>query len=175
LSAKRNAFFDDMNYLHADCTALFVHEAPELSQLPAEERQAVEKHLRFARSLQIETRILGGGDIAKTVVEFARGNQVTQIFVTHAQVRLLELRRRNFTEKIVRLVQDLQLGTQMLWLPDTRSSQTFVESVGEIVERWAAGIELKVPLRLRKLLILQIGNVAQTPKLAEARYTAGTR
>ena len=28
------------DYLHADCTALFVHQAPELSQLPGEERQA---------------------------------------------------------------------------------------------------------------------------------------
>jgi two-component system sensor histidine kinase KdpD len=98
------------DYLHADCTALFVHQTPELSQLPAEERQAVEKHLRFARSLQIETRILGGTDIAKTVVEFARHNQITQIFVAHAQVSLLErLRRKNFTEEIVRLAQDLQV------------------------------------------------------------------
>jgi hypothetical protein len=45
------------DYLHVDCTALFVHQTPELSQLPAEEREAVEKHLRFARSPQIETRI----------------------------------------------------------------------------------------------------------------------
>jgi two-component system sensor histidine kinase KdpD len=98
------------DYLHADCTALFVHQTPELSQLPAEERQAVEKHLRFARSLQIETRILGGSDIAKTVVEFARRNQVTQIFVAHAEMGLLErLRGRNFTEDIVRLAQDLQV------------------------------------------------------------------
>jgi two-component system sensor histidine kinase KdpD len=98
------------DYLHADCTALFVHQTPELSQLPAEERQAVEKHLRFARSLQIETRILGGTDIAKTVVEFAGHNQVTQIFVAHSHVGLLErLRGKNFTEDIVRLAQDLQV------------------------------------------------------------------
>src|SRR5580704_15912070 len=98
------------DYLHADCTALFVHQTPELSQLPAEERQAVEKHLRFARSLQIETRILGGNNIAKTVVEFARHNQVTQIFVAHTQVGLLErLGRKNFTEEIVRFAQDLQV------------------------------------------------------------------
>jgi two-component system, OmpR family, sensor histidine kinase KdpD len=98
------------DYLHADCTALFVHGTPELSQLPAEERQSVEKHLRFARSLQIETRILGGSDIAKTVVEFARRNQVTQVFVAHSQLGLLErLRSRNFTEDIVRLAQDLQI------------------------------------------------------------------
>jgi two-component system sensor histidine kinase KdpD len=98
------------DYLHADCTALFVHQTPESSQLPAEERQAVEKHLRFARSLQIETRILGGSDIAKTVVEFARRTQVTQIFVAHARVGLLErIRGMNFTEDIVRLAQDLQV------------------------------------------------------------------
>ncbi|HEY4978560.1 MAG TPA: hypothetical protein VII25_05280, partial [Candidatus Acidoferrum sp.] len=89
---------------------LYVHGTPELSQLPAEERQAVEKHLRFARSLQIETRVLGGSDIAKTVVEFARRNQVTQLFVAHSQVGLLErLRGRNFTEDIVRFAQDLQV------------------------------------------------------------------
>jgi two-component system, OmpR family, sensor histidine kinase KdpD len=98
------------DYLRADCTALFVHQTPELSQLPAEERQAVEKHLRFARSLQIETRILGGSDIARAVVDFARQTQVTQIFVAHSQVGLLErLRRKNFTEDIVRLAQDLQV------------------------------------------------------------------
>ena len=98
------------DYLHADCTALFVHGTPELSQLPAEERQSVEKHLRFARSLQIETRILGGSHIAKTVVEFARRNQVTLVFVAHSQLGLLErLRSRNFTEDIVRLAQDLQI------------------------------------------------------------------
>jgi two-component system sensor histidine kinase KdpD len=98
------------DYLHADCTALFVHQTSELAQLPSEERQAVEKHLRFARSLQIETRILGGGDIAKTVVDFARHNQVTQVFVAHSQVGILKrLRGRNFTEDIVRLAQDLQV------------------------------------------------------------------
>ena len=98
------------DYLHADCTALFVHQTPESSQLPAEERQAVEKHLRFARSLQIETQILDGSDIAKTMVEFARRTQVTQIFVAHARVGLLErIRGMNFTEDIVRLAQDLQV------------------------------------------------------------------
>ena len=98
------------DYLRADCTALFVHQTPELSQLSPEEREAVEKHLRFARSLQIETRILGGSDIARTVVDFARQTQVTQIFVAHSQVGLLErLRRKNFSEDIVRLAQDLQV------------------------------------------------------------------
>src|SRR5882724_4280612 len=98
------------DYLHADCTALFVHETPELSQLPVEEREEVEKHLRFARSLQIETRVLGVGNVSKAVVEFARQHQVTQVFVAHSEVPLLDrLRGRNFTEDIVRLGQDLQV------------------------------------------------------------------
>jgi two-component system sensor histidine kinase KdpD len=98
------------DYLHADCTALFVHPTLELSQLPSEERQAVEKHLRFARSLQIETRILEGGNIAKTVVEFARRNQIMQIFVGQREMGFLErIRGKNFTEDIVRLAQDLQV------------------------------------------------------------------
>ena len=98
------------DYLQADCMAVFVHRTPEVSQLPASEREAVEKHLRFARGLQIETRIVGGSDVAKTVVRFARDNQVTQIFVSQAQTRLRErLRSRNFAENIVHLAEDLQV------------------------------------------------------------------
>jgi two-component system, OmpR family, sensor histidine kinase KdpD len=98
------------DYLHADCTALFVHETEHLSDLPTEQRVAVEKHLRFARSLQIETRAILGKDIAKAVVEFARQNKVTQIFVAHSETNLRErLFRKNFTENIVRFAQDLQV------------------------------------------------------------------
>jgi two-component system sensor histidine kinase KdpD len=54
--------------------------------------------------------VLGGSDVSKTVVEFARRNQVTQIFVAHSEGRFLErLRGKNFTENIVRLAQDLQV------------------------------------------------------------------
>jgi K+-sensing histidine kinase KdpD len=71
---------------------------------------STEKHLRFARGLQIETLVVGGSDVAKSVAEFAHHNQVTQIFVAHSQTRLRErLRGRNFAENIVRLVQDLQV------------------------------------------------------------------
>lgn len=45
------------------------------------------------------------------MVEFARRNQVTQIFVAHRQVGFLEpLRGRNFTEAIVRFAQVLQVA-----------------------------------------------------------------
>src|SRR5215467_4055221 len=98
------------DYLHADCTALFVHRTPQLTELPADEREAVEKHLRFARSLQIETKIISGKDVAKAVVQYARQHKVTQIFVAQSQTGIRErLRGANFAENIVRSAQDLQV------------------------------------------------------------------
>jgi two-component system, OmpR family, sensor histidine kinase KdpD len=98
------------DYLHADCIALFVHRTPNVTELPAEERHTLEKHLRFARSLQMETRVVAGVDIAKTVVEFARSHQVTQVFVAPSRGGLRDrLLGRNFVENIVRLAEDLQV------------------------------------------------------------------
>jgi two-component system sensor histidine kinase KdpD len=98
------------DYLHADCIALFVHRTPHVTELPAEERHTLEKHLRFARSLQMETRVVAGIDIAKTVVEFARSHQVTQVFVAPSRGGLRDrLLGRNFVENIVRLAEDLQV------------------------------------------------------------------
>jgi two-component system sensor histidine kinase KdpD len=98
------------DYLHADCIALFVHRTPHISELPAGERHTLEKHLRFARSLQMDTRVEAGIDIAKTVVEFARNNQVTQVFVAPSRGGLrARLLGRNFVENIVRLAEDLQV------------------------------------------------------------------
>ena len=46
-------------------------------------RDTLERQLNFARGLQIETRVLEGqDDVAETLVNFARMNGVTQIFVT---------------------------------------------------------------------------------------------
>jgi len=98
------------DYLQGNCTAIFVHRTPQLTGLPVDEREAVEKHLRFARSLQIETRVISAPDIPRAVVEYARQNNVTQIFVAQSQTSLRErLKRRNFAENIVRLAQDLQV------------------------------------------------------------------
>ena len=98
------------DYLQADCLALFVHKTPELADLSLAEREAVEKHLRFARSLRIETQVLAGKDVPQTVVDFARRNQVTQIFVARSRRRLFDLLLgRNYGEAIVRSAHDLQV------------------------------------------------------------------
>jgi len=109
------------DYLHADCIALFVHETADFANLPIEERKRVEEHLRFARSLQVEARVVGGKNIVKTVVDYARRNQVTQIFVTRVRPRFLDrLRGKNDAENIVRLAQEMQVtvvATQRIKLP----------------------------------------------------------
>ena len=70
----------------------------------------MEKHLRFARNLRIETQILAGQDIPQTVVEFARRSQVSQIFVARSQGKLAQrLFGRNYAEDIVRMAHDLQV------------------------------------------------------------------
>ena len=70
------------DFLGAECFAVSVQPTGDLSGLPVPDREAVERHLNFARNLHIETRILEGDDVAATLVDFGRRNQVTQIFLT---------------------------------------------------------------------------------------------
>jgi two-component system sensor histidine kinase KdpD len=70
------------DFLGAECFAVAVQATGDLSGLAAADREAIERHLNFARNLHIETRILEGDDVASTLVDFGRRNQVTQIFLT---------------------------------------------------------------------------------------------
>jgi two-component system, OmpR family, sensor histidine kinase KdpD len=70
------------DFLGAECFAVAVQPSGDLSGLAAEERDAIERHLNFARNLHIETRVLEGDDTASTVVDFGRRNGITQIFLT---------------------------------------------------------------------------------------------
>jgi two-component system sensor histidine kinase KdpD len=67
--------------LRAECLAVHVSRTSDLGELAKDERERLERHLNFARALQIETRILEGRDVAGTLLAFARANGVTQIFV----------------------------------------------------------------------------------------------
>ena len=69
------------DYLGADCFAVSVMPRDH-GRLSKQDREAVEKHLNFARNLHIETRILEGDDAAEAIVDFARRNQITQILLS---------------------------------------------------------------------------------------------
>jgi two-component system, OmpR family, sensor histidine kinase KdpD len=65
------------DYLQASCLAL--HVAPGEVKEQIDER--VKRHMSFARNLRIETHIVNAEDISAAITEFARKEQVTQIFM----------------------------------------------------------------------------------------------
>ncbi len=98
------------DFLNAECFAVFVHTVSDLDSLPAPESQAVEKHLNFARNLQIETRVLQGENVAQALVQFARRHGVTQIFLLRPrQSAWPVLFGRNLVQQIVWLARDMQV------------------------------------------------------------------
>src|SRR5215471_17634345 len=62
------------DYLHADCVAVFVSSTGDLSSVSAHDRQALERHFRFAEDLRVEKVVLKGKNPAKSLVEFAHTN-----------------------------------------------------------------------------------------------------
>ncbi len=98
------------DYLSAECFAVAVEPSGDLSGLPDSDREAVERHLNFARNLRLETRILEGDDVASTLVDFARRNQITQIFLARPpERRPLPWLTRDLVQRIVSLASDMQV------------------------------------------------------------------
>jgi two-component system sensor histidine kinase KdpD len=73
------------DYLEADCFAVWV-SSQKRSQDSRKVREAMEKHLNFARNLHIETRILEGENVAEQIMDFAHRNQITQILATRPRI-----------------------------------------------------------------------------------------
>jgi two-component system, OmpR family, sensor histidine kinase KdpD len=98
------------DYLKADCFAVCVLPPAAMAELPKTSREAIERHLEFARRLHIETRILEGENAAETLVNFTRRNGVTQIFLTKPTKPAIPiLGKRNFVMDVVRLAKDRQV------------------------------------------------------------------
>ncbi len=98
------------DYLQAECFAVYVHADSSLADLPAARREALERHLNFARNLHLETHILEGADIVDTLMNFARLHRVTQIFVARPQYsRWHGLVAMNFVHRIVAEARDMQV------------------------------------------------------------------
>jgi two-component system sensor histidine kinase KdpD len=90
------------DFLGAECLAV----AFEDTAAPA--REALAKHINFARNLHIATRVLKEGN-ASALVDFARQNQVTQIFVTRPQSDKRRLKSSDPVQQIIDLAKDMQV------------------------------------------------------------------
>jgi two-component system sensor histidine kinase KdpD len=98
------------DFMDAECYAVAVQPGADLMTLPQAEREALEQHLNFARNLHIETRILDGDDVASTLVDFARRNQVTQIYLTRPRPKTWIPRvSKDPAPKIIELAKDMQI------------------------------------------------------------------
>ena len=92
------------DFLDAECFAVAV-QAVDASATG--DREAIERHLNFARNLHIETHMLEGRDAAALVIDFARQNQITQIFVTRP--RLSRLFSRDPVHRMIDMAKDMQV------------------------------------------------------------------
>jgi two-component system sensor histidine kinase KdpD len=99
------------DFLGAECFAVAVQRSGDAGAMPEAEREAIERHLNFARNLRIETRVLEGDQAAPALIDFARRNRITQIFVARPRQRRwrLPLFARDTVRSIVNLAKDMQV------------------------------------------------------------------
>ncbi|HSW39999.1 MAG TPA: histidine kinase [Acidobacteriota bacterium] len=98
------------DFIGAECFAVTVQPAGNLEKLPEGVRETLERHLNFARNMRIETRILEGTDTARTLIEFARRNQITQLFLARPRRPSWPPRKNDrLLPRIVRLAKDMQI------------------------------------------------------------------
>lgn len=94
------------DYLQAECLAVAVRCPGESSEGEAH----LEKHLRFARNLQIDCDVLECADVAQAVVDFARARKVTQIYISSPdQQPWKSFWRRSVPQQIVRFARDMRV------------------------------------------------------------------
>jgi K+-sensing histidine kinase KdpD len=98
------------DFVGAECFAVAVQPTGDLTGLPREDRETLDQHLNFARNLHIETRVLEGDDVASTLVDFGRRNQVTQIYLTRPSARTwMPGLSRDPAQRIIGMAKDMQI------------------------------------------------------------------
>jgi two-component system sensor histidine kinase KdpD len=91
------------DYLQADCLAIHVAGS-------GESREAVERHMSFARNLRIQTHVVEGEDIPSAITEFARGQHVTQVFMGRSTPQpWWKQFRETIVQKVVRHAREMQI------------------------------------------------------------------
>ncbi len=98
------------DFLHAHCVAVYVAHDAAWSDLSAAQKEAVEKHLSFARNLHIETQILQGSSVPETLVDFARVQKATQLYLARdAGEEKHQTRLTGEAKHIVKLARDMEI------------------------------------------------------------------
>jgi len=98
------------DYLRAECLAVYVTADATLARLSQEKREAVERHLGFARNLRIRTEVVPNDDISEGIVQFAHAHGATQIFMGRSASRNWKERLHGSRlQRVVRLARDTEI------------------------------------------------------------------
>ena len=98
------------DHLHAGCVAVCVLAKADFSGVAASERQAIERHLRFADGLHIDTRIIQGKNRARALVDYAHENGFSQIFICQNEgPRKRWFPGLDFTDQVVQRARNLEV------------------------------------------------------------------
>ena len=95
------------DFLGSECFAVAVQPPGSFDASTNHNLAAIQTHLNFARNLHIETRILRGKDPASVIVDFARQNHITQIFVPRPRPRMFL--SRDSVQKLIDSAKDMQI------------------------------------------------------------------
>jgi two-component system sensor histidine kinase KdpD len=99
------------DYLQGDCLAIHV-APPEAGDGggQSQDREAVERHMNFARNLRIQTHIVEAEEVPRAITEFARAQRITQIFMGRSQPQPWWRRfRYSVVQQVVRQASDMQI------------------------------------------------------------------
>lgn len=96
------------DYLEADCLAVHVAGSPA-GQAAGPQAEALARHLTFARNLRIDTRVLVAKDVARSIVDFARAENVTQIFLGRPAVKRWWKMTDTVVQRVVRLARNREI------------------------------------------------------------------
>ena len=91
------------DYLQAGCLAIHVTDGDTLDE-------SVKRHMSFARNLRIETHIVKAENVADAIADFARQEQVTQIFMGRsAPLPWYKRFDETLVQQVVRKARDMQI------------------------------------------------------------------
>jgi len=91
------------DYLHADCLAVHVN-------VDGADREAVERHMSFARNLRIETHTVEAHNVSRAITKFAHEKHITQIFMGRSLPQpWWKSYRETLVQQVVRQARDMQI------------------------------------------------------------------
>ncbi len=98
------------DHLQAVCIAVYIHSKEESAAVHAEDRPTVDRHLRFAENLHIPTAVIHGKNHAQALVDYARRQGVTQLFLTRsAQPQRRWFPGLDFTDQVLQQASEMEV------------------------------------------------------------------